>query len=567
MTATLDRPALSAPTWRERLQPLVHAGGGWGVTLLVTVIAGLLRFIRLDQPASTLSDKGVVEGPGNIFDEVYYACDAHNLVRYGVEHATQSGAAFCTPTAEPAFVVHPPLGKWLIGLGEKAFGFDTFGWRFAAALFGTLTVLLVVRIGRRMTGSVLLGGLAGLLLALDGLHFVQSRVAMLDVFLCFWVVATFGALVVDRDQVRARLAAAPDPAAARLGARPWRLLAGACAGAALATKWSALFPLAVLVVLAVLWEVGARRTAGLPEQQPWRAGLGVLLALLTVLKGPFPRAGDVLVALALLAAGLAWEATVRRAGQAEGVPSLTRFAVPALLAFALLPLAVYVLSWTGWFVTDGGWSRQWAHDRGSSLPLGLDAVRSWWHYHWEMYHFHSTLESTHPYQSHPLSWPFLGRPVSYYYPPGITTGRYGCAAASCSREVLAIGTPALWWAMIPACLGLAARWVSRRDWRASALLAMTAVSILAWIPSDLDDRTMFLFYALPSVPFLCLGIALLAGWAIGHTAGTRRAVASVATGLYTSLVLVNFAYLYPVLAAVTIPYSSWYHRMWFRSWI
>ena len=78
-------------------------------------------------------------------------------------------------------------------------------------------------------------------------------------------------------------------------------------------------------------------------------------------------------------------------------------------------------------------------------------------------------------------------------------------------EVLAIGTPALWWAMIPACIGLTARWVSRRDWRASALLLLTAVSVLAWVPSDLHHRTMFLFYALPSVPFLCLGLALLAG--------------------------------------------------------
>ncbi len=567
MTSTLDRPTLPAPTWRDRLQPLTYTGGGWGVTALVTLIAGLLRFLRLDQPATTLTDKGVAQGPGDIFDEVYYACDAHSLITYGVEHATQPGAAFCTTTDAPAFVVHPPLGKWLIGLGEKAFGFDTFGWRFAAALFGTLTVLLLVRIGRRMTGSTLLGGLAGLLLALDGLHFVQSRVAMLDIFLCFWIVAMFGALVVDRDQVRVRLAASNDPALARLGLRPWRLVAGLCAGAALATKWSGIFPVAVLIVLALIWEVGARRTAGLPEQQPWRAALGALPALLIAVKGPFPRSADLLLALAVLSAGLAWEAAVRRTVRGHGVPSLMRFAVPALVVFAAVPLAVYALSWTGWFVTDGGWSRQWADTRGSSVPLMPDVLRSWWHYHWEMWNFHSTLESSHPYQSHPLSWPFLGRPVSYYYPPGITAGRYGCAVASCSREVLAIGTPMLWWAMVPACLALAARWVSHRDWRASALLAMTSVSVLAWIPSDLDNRTMFLFYALPSIPFLCLGLALIAGWLIGRAGTTRRLVASAGVGVYTSLVLANFAYLYPVLAAVTMPYGEWFSRMWFRSWI
>ena len=178
MTATLQAPAPPTVTWRDRLQPLAYAGGGWAVTLLVTVIAGLLRFIRLDQPATNLEKGKVI--PGYIFDEVYYACDSKSLIAYGTEHSTVSGAPFCTLTDEPAFAVHPPLGKWLIGLGEKMFGFDSFGWRFAAAVFGTLTVLLVVRIGRRMTGSTLLGGLAGLLLAFDGLHFVLSRVAMLE---------------------------------------------------------------------------------------------------------------------------------------------------------------------------------------------------------------------------------------------------------------------------------------------------------------------------------------------------------------------------------------------------
>ena len=528
MTATLDRPAPLAaaaaaetPPWRDRLLPLVSGQGGWAVTFLVTLIAGLLRFIRLDQPATTLTDKGVAQGPGDIFDEVYYACDAHNLIKYGVEHASTAGAGFCHAESTGAFVVHPPLGKWLIGLGEWMFGFNSYGWRFSAGLFGTLTVLLVVRIGRRMTGSALLGGLAGLLLALDGLHFVQSRVAMVDVFLTFWIVATFGALVLDRDDLRARLARADDSdlmAGGSLGWRPWRLVAGVCIGAAFATKWSALFPVLVMIALSVLWEVGARRTAGV--RTPWRT-------------------------------------------------TLRRTTLPMLGALVAVPVIVYVVSWTGWFVTSEGWDRHWARDHSLSWGAWFlpDVVQSWFHYHWEMFNFHYKLEAKHPYQSHPLSWPFLGRPVSYYYPPGISEGTYGCQVASCSREVLAIGTPALWWAMLPAAAGLAARWVSKRDWRASSLLLMMLVSVLAWIPSDLKSRTMFLFYALPSVPFLCLGLALLAGWLMGRAGTFRRVVASTGVGVYTSMVVLNFAYLYPVLAAVTIPYSDWHARMWFSSWI
>jgi dolichyl-phosphate-mannose-protein mannosyltransferase len=522
MTATLDRPVLDdpAPDWRQRLRPLVEGRGGWNITLLVTLIAGLLRFIRLGEPSSSIDDKGVVTKNYRMFDEVYYSCDAQNLLNHGVERAVYDQMT-CVPKvpAEGAFVVHPPLGKWLIALGEQLFGITTFGWRFAAAVFGTLTVLLVVRIGRRMTGSTLLGGFAGLLLALDGLHFVQSRIAMVDIFLCFWVVAAFGALVVDRDQFRQHLSGNTEEQVAGggwLGRRPWRAVAGLCIGAALATKWSALFPIAVLMLLAVSWEVGARRTAGV--HGPWRA-------------------------------------------------TLRRTAVPFVAVLVLLPVAVYVVSWTGWFLTTEGYDRSWAEGRSTDWPMIPEAMRSWWHYHWEAYNFHATLESSHPYQSHPLSWPFLGRPVSYFYPPGIKAGTFGCQAPTCSKEVLAIGTPAIWWLMIPVAFGLAARWIARRDWRASALLLMMSVSILAWIPSDLQDRTMFLFYALPSVPFLCLALALLAGWLLGRAGTVRRHLAAAGVGAYTALVVLNFTYLYPVLAAVTIPYDDWLARMWFRSWI
>ena len=58
-------------------------------------------------------------------------------------------------------VVHPEVGKWMIALGERMFGMNPFGWRFMTALLGTLSVLMLCRIGRRMSRSTLLGCLAG----------------------------------------------------------------------------------------------------------------------------------------------------------------------------------------------------------------------------------------------------------------------------------------------------------------------------------------------------------------------------------------------------------------------
>ena len=84
---------------------------------------------------------------------------------------------------------------------------------------------MTARIARRMTRSTLLGCVAGLLLALDGLEFVLSRTAILDIFVMFWVLAAFGLLVIDRDRTGARLATAAasagseDPGGPRLGVR------------------------------------------------------------------------------------------------------------------------------------------------------------------------------------------------------------------------------------------------------------------------------------------------------------------------------------------------------------
>lgn len=532
MTAVLSAPASGEPRraekrepWRSRLQPLAGPGGWWA-TLAVGLLAGLLRFIRLDIPFNGGMN-------GKIFDELYYVCDAVGLLDAGVELVVE-GDGDCTPTGEGgAYVVHPPLGKWLIAIGIKIFGEDPFGWRFASAVVGTLSVILIVRAGRRMTGSTLLGVLAGLVLSLDGLHLVQSRIATLDIFLMFWVVAAFTALLIDRDVLRARLAGLPPDALVgwgpRLGVRRWQVVAGLCLGAAIATKWSAIYYLGVLVVLAVVFEVGARRSAGL--RAPVRATLA--------------RSGPMLAGL-----------------------------------LVLLPFAVYVMSWTGWFVSDVGFYRNWASEPGggwsdqdaplaSVLGLLPDGVQSWLWYHREILRFHEGLSSPHPYQSHALGWLVLARPVSYYYPPDIGPGEYGCDAAACAREVLALGNPVIWWAglaVLVACLWL---WAAKRDWRAGTLVVLWLTAILPWIPNDLNERTMFLFYALPAVPFMALATALVAGWALGGPGATaqRRRYGGLAVGSYLVLVVLAFMWFYPVWTAQTIPLDAWRDRMWFGSWI
>lgn len=488
---------------RSRLvRPLPEDGlWGWLLPLAIAGVAAAMRFWRLGRPDTV------------VFDETYYSHDAWNLLKHGVELDKHSG----DKTA--GFVVHPPVGKWMIAVGQALFGNNAWGWRFSAAVVGSLSVLLIARIARRMFRSTALGCIAGLLLAFDGLEFVQSRVAMLDIFVMFWVLVAFGCLVLDRDHGRRRLATtlvAPLVDRDRgpwLGARPWRWACGFAIGAAAATKWNGVYWLPVFLVLALAWDAGARRCAG--AYQPVRS--------------------------ALLYDGLF-----------------------ALVPFVVLPVVVYVVSWTGWFVSDA--THAYNHDRyvhgQGTLGHAWAVWRGWLDYHRQMYHFHATLTSSHPYLSRPWGWLLLARPVAYFYGSPRT-----CGAAACSQEVLGIGNPAIWWMSIPALVLVAWAWIARRDWRAAAILLAFLIGYLPWFREDLHHRTMFLFYMTPVVPFMVLAVTMMTGSVLGRARATenRRMVGGIAAGIYLMGSVWTFAYFYPVLSGQVMTYEQWHNRMWLDS--
>ncbi len=512
-SATAEPPGRTAGL-RDRLVPPFpgHALWGWAGPLLVTAFGAFLRFDRLSVPHAV------------VFDETYYVGDAYGILRHGVEinHVKNADALLAAGKTNilatgGELAVHPPLGKVLIAAGEWLFGLTPFGWRFAVAVVGSLAILMTARITRRMTRSTMLGCVAGLLLALDGLEFVMSRTALLDIFVMFWILAAFGCLVIDRDKSRARIADAAasgltDGPGPKLGIRWWRAAAGLCIGLACASKWNGIWYLPVFAVMTVLWDLGARRAAGF---------------------------------------------TAARQGALSGVKWLP-------VSFGVIPVAAYLASWTGWFVSPYGFDRNWAAQHGNHTPVwsALDSL-----YQYERYNlqFSVGLTQKHPYRSAPWTWPFLSRPVSFYYasPPG-------CGVKSCSQEVLAIGTPLIWWASLPALLACLVWWLARRDWRAGAVLAGVAAGWLPWFWYALHDhRTEFLFYEVEYVPFIVIAITLCIGLVIGpaRAAPARRATGAALSGAYLLGVLWNFAYMYPVTAAQIVPYTTWFSRMWYHGWI
>ncbi|MFJ4652656.1 dolichyl-phosphate-mannose--protein mannosyltransferase [Nocardia sp. NPDC088792] len=523
---TAGPPPLSSPA---PLRPSPDFGPtdwarGWAVTLFLTLVAGLTRFIMLGYPTDAHTP---------VFDEKHYAPQGWQvLTGGGVEDNPGYG-----------LVVHPPVGKQMIALGEWIFGYSGWGWRFTAAVSGTLMVLLVIRIVRRMTRSTLIGAFAGILLICDGLTFVSSRLGMLDIFQALFVLAAFGCLIVDRDEMRERIALVDvqgrlydSEFGPRFGVRWWRFGAGVLLGLACGTKWSGAYWVIGFAAMSLAFDLAARR--GYRVRRPW--------------------------------AGVA----VRDLG-------------PTVYSLVLIPFLVYMASFWGWFANEDSYDR---YAVGVKVGHGGDfswvppALRGLWYYGGEVLTFHEGLTNSagnhHPWESKPWTW-FMGlRPMLYYYADGNVTG---CGQSQCVKAVMAIGTPALWWLAFPVLGWALWRSFVRRDWRYAAVLVGYVFGIAPWFLNL--DRQMYFFYAVPLAPFLAMAMALVLGDILGHAppsgrrlsgapemqnflppVSERQGLGLLLVSIYLALVIANFIWLWPILTAMPITVGSWHDHLWLPSW-
>ena len=420
----------------------------WVYALGFGALGLILRLWNLDSPK------------GKIFDEIYYATNAQSLLQNGVEIDSKSGLA--------QFIVHPPTGKWLIAIGIKLFGYNEFGWRFAAAIVGSISIVLMYFTAKKLFNNQLLSVLAASLISMDGLHLVHSRIALLDIFLLFFIQIAVLAFLHSKYWISALT------------------LALACS-----VKWSGLYALIALALYVLVTDFRRHRYLG--ADHPIRD---------------------------LLRKNL-----------------LFRF-----LQFGIFPVLIYVGSWFSWFANDKGWDRNFSSN----------ALFSLWHYHSEILNFHTKLNDSHPYSANPWSWLIQGRPTSFFY----ETPK-NCGGTSCSQEILAIGTPILWWAATLALLVTIGFWVSKRDKQAEILLVVIGASYLPWFA--IQDRTMFSFYTIAFEPFILLTLVYL----LSKVVKNQRKIATV----FASIVLINFLYFLPIFLGLVITYNSWRDRMWLPSWI
>lgn len=467
------RSANPEATWRTR------------DTLIVIILVAFALFLRIE---------GLGQPVDIVFDETYYARDACLYLGWGQE--------FCdSPFENEQSYVHPPVGKWLIAAGEAALGYQPTGWRIAAAIFGTAMVPLAYLLALRLFRTRFAATTAAFLVAADFLLIVQSRVAMLDIFLAFFILLGFLFLTIERQRIQARVEMAELPYPGELPHREpeWRLLAGLSFGLALATKWSGGLALAAAGILGIIWAVTSARAMS-------RAKID----------------------------------TYARVFRRESLWTVAGFVV--------VPLVVYLLSYSVWFV--GKWPDACDPQTPDCNRVAATAGHfyrlqdSIWDYHWN-------LEATHPYQSKAWTWPLVLRPVAYHY--------VGPPDANESHHMMAFGNPIAWYAALIAAVWLTIR--SKRRWAPGRLVLIGWGS--QYLPWLAVPRALFFFYMTPAAAFMMIGLAaalddMRKDSKLGRLAVWAFLVLGIGLALY---------YFFPILTGEGLPYDEWRSRMWTGRWI
>ena len=279
------------------------------------------------------------------FDEIYHGRTAYEFLR-GI----------------PAYEnTHPPLGKIFIAAGVALFGMNPFGWRIMGTLFGIAMVPVVYLFAKRMTSRTACAALACVLFAFDFMHFAQTRIATIDVYITFFVILMYYFMyrysTVSFYDTPLKKTLLP------LGA------CGVCMGLGIASKWTGIYAAVGLAVIFFSVLLRRYREYLYAKSDPEGATDGISHAKIT---GCFRRCT---ITTLLFCVGF----------------------------FVLVPAVIYLLSYLPFrdYTEDGLFLRM-LHNQTS------------------MFRYHSTLDATHPYSSPWYEWPIMVRPIWYYagYPGG-----------------------------------------------------------------------------------------------------------------------------------------------------
>lgn len=380
----------------------------------------------------------------------------------------------------PYEISHPPLGKLIMGVGIRLFGMTPFGWRFMGTLFGVGMLPLLYVFLKNLFGRTSIATCGTILLAADFMHLTQTRLATIDTYAFFFILLMYWFMY--------RYLTLPAGTPFRKCALPL-FLSGLFWGIGAASKWTVIYGCTGLVVL---YFIGLyQKVRDWPAEQP---------------------------------------------GRVKWVFQILGFSV---LVFAVIPAAIYTLSYLPYAMAEGD----------TSLTGLIGAM---WENQKYMLSYHSGVTDSHPYSSRWYQWLFDIRPILYYMDNDV---------AGYTTRFAAFVNPVVCWGGLLAVASCAVQAVRRRCARALFIFIGYLAQLVPWF---FIGRITFAYHYFPSVLFLVLALCY-----VFHTLAEREemvnwkpamfAVTGGAVGLY--------ALFYPVLVGIQIP--TWYSNNvlgWFPSW-
>ena len=380
----------------------------------------------------------------------------------------------------PYEISHPPLGKLIMGIGIRLFGMTPFGWRFMGTLFGVGMLPLLYVFLKNLFGRTSIATCGTILLAADFMHLTQTRLATIDTYAFFFILLMYWFMY--------RYLTLPAGTPFRKCALPL-FLSGLFWGIGAASKWTVIYGCTGLVVL---YFIGLyQKVRDWPAEQP---------------------------------------------GRVKWVFQILGFSV---LVFAVIPAAIYTLSYLPYAMAEGD----------TSLTGLIGAM---WENQKYMLSYHSGVTDSHPYSSRWYQWLFDIRPILYYMDNDV---------AGYTTRFAAFVNPVVCWGGLLAVASCAVQAVRRRCAKALFIFIGYLAQLVPWF---FIGRITFAYHYFPSVLFLVLALCY-----VFHTLAEREemvnwkpamfAVTGGAVGLY--------ALFYPVLVGIQIP--TWYSNNvlgWFPSW-
>jgi dolichyl-phosphate-mannose--protein O-mannosyl transferase len=450
---------------------------------------------------------------GQVFDEIYFGVFAHNDLK-GIDY----------------FDPEPPLSKLVIAAGEWGYGwwratfegaqgnyadlgFNTFGWRIAVCIVGTLAIPLMYLLARKLVPHPLFAFLAASMACFDGMFFIQSRVGMIDIVPIFLILLAYWVFLIHLSS------RGPTDSLVTLA------LVGTCLGLAVASKWIALAAWASIIFFLVA--------------RPIRRAISVVVSSDN---------------------GRPWVWDRPQGPALPGGPPALAYVAVGIVFLVAVPILIYIGSWAPFF------------QRGQ-----FHNMADLWAYQVSIYRYHADLTATHPYGSPWFSWPFLYRPVAYYF------NNQGLGFDPWSGRLMVagmanLGNPWIWWTSIPCLLALPYFIFRYRSFPATLIAVGFITQYLPWARIT---RVLFLYHMFGGLIFMILALAFVLYQLARHDAELR--IGSVYLGIrgrelvyvHLALVVLFFIYFYPLWTALPITDQAYLNnpptfppgRMWFPSWI